>query len=180
MEDLTNTSQNNDSYDTNTCETILDTAKSIHNEELERFNQAETKTSIALALLGIIFIAYINYLSNFTLVNNEISYLIYTFFFKFIIFISFTLSTIFFLNSIKTSNYEQISIENIINTDFIKLNGNIVKLKIATTYKDAIKQNKFKIEQKMKYYNCGLKFLFIGFIIFIVHFIIEEVIKYVH
>ncbi|WP_205600716.1 hypothetical protein [Gracilibacillus sp. YIM 98692] len=63
--------------------------------------------------------------------------------------------------------------------EFAREYENVAKMDIAATYKDAIELNREKIEGKLKFYKLGLRLLTWGFIIFIIHFLIEEVIKYV-
>ncbi|WP_455931044.1 hypothetical protein [Priestia aryabhattai] len=169
----------NDGYNSETCETILDTAKVIYNEEGERFKQAEAKTNIALAFVGILFAAYLTYLGAFKPSNQEISYLIYTFIFQLAIFILFTLSIVYFLYSIKTGKYEQVALENIVNENFAREKAEKAKLLLAATYKDAIDSNKNNLESKLKLYSVGLNLMLFGFLVLSFHFIIEEVIRYV-
>ncbi|MED4170596.1 hypothetical protein [Priestia megaterium] len=166
-------------YISETCEAILDTAKTIYNEEAERFKQTEAKTNITLAFVGILFAAYLTYLGAFKPISKEISYLVYTFLFELVIFILFVLSIVYFFKSIKTEEYEQVGLENIVNENLARNDANQTKLLIAATYKDAIDFNKNLLESKLKLYGMGLNFMHWGFLSFAVHFMIEEVIKYV-
>ncbi|WP_077624774.1 hypothetical protein [Sediminibacillus massiliensis] len=161
------------------CETILDTAKTIYNEESERFKQAENKTNIAIAFVGILFGIYLTYLSSFEPTTEEDAYLIYTFLFKFLIFILLSLSIIQLLKAIGTGKYDQVSLEAIVEDDLSREDASWVKLQIAATYKDAIDLNKKLVERKMEIYSIGLTLVLWGFILFAIHFIVEEVIKIV-
>ncbi len=163
-----------------TCEAILDTAKTIYTEESERFKQVETKTSITLAFVGVLFGAYLTYLGSFKLSTHEISYLIYTYLFQLVIFVALTVSIIYFLMSIKTGEFEQVDLETIVDTNFSSEPEGIAKLQIAATYRDAISANKNGIDSKMRFYSMGLNYLLWALIIFALYFTIEEVIKHVH
>ncbi|PFT75155.1 hypothetical protein COK81_30465 [Bacillus thuringiensis] len=99
--------------------------------------------------------------------------------FKLTIFICFTISIIYFLRSIKTGEYDQVGIENIVTEDFAQREENDAKLTMAGTYNDAVALNREKLEFKMKLYSIGLNFMTCGFIMFAIHFIIEEVIRFV-
>lgn len=174
-------SQQNESdiYVAETCEAILDTAKTIYTEESERFKQAEAKTNITLAFVGVLFAAYLTYVGAFKPTTKESSYLVYTLLFQLGVFALFTLSIIYFLRSIKTGAYDQVSLENIVNENLAIETEGKAKILIAATYKDAIDSNKENLESKLKLYSIGLNYMFWGFLIFAVHFVIEEVVKYV-
>lgn len=162
-----------------TCDVILDTAKSVYNEESERFKQAEAKTNITLAFVGVLFGAYLTYLGAFKPPLKEVSYLIYTGLFKLLVFTCFITSIIYFLKSIKTGEYDQVGLDNIVTDDFSKRDEINAKLAVAGTYTDAVANNKERLEDKLKLYGIGLNLMTWGFIIFAVHFVIEEVIRYV-
>lgn len=161
-------------------EVILDTAKTIYNEESERFKQVEAKTNITLAFVGVLFAAYLTYLGSYKPIIKDSSYLVYTLLFKLAVFVCFTLSISFFLRSVRTGEYDQVDLDNIVTRELAEASEQEVKLQIAATYKEAIDNNKAMLESKMKEYSLGLNLMFWGFIVFAVHFIIEEVIKYVH
>ncbi|GIO19656.1 hypothetical protein J18TS1_27560 [Oceanobacillus oncorhynchi subsp. incaldanensis] len=163
----------------NSCESILDTAKTIYNEESERFKQAENKTNIAIAFVGILFGSYLTYLGSFDPVTEEAAYLIYTFSFKFLIFILLSASAGQLLKAIRTGKYDQVSLEAIVNDELSREDANWVKLQIAATYKEAIDLNKELLEKKMDIYSKGLNLVLWGFTLFVIHFIVEEVIKIV-
>lgn len=171
--------QNQDPYEVGTCDVVLDTAKTIYSEESERFKQAEAKTNITLAFIGVLFGAYLTYLGSFKPVMKDVPYLVYTSLFKLVVFGCFTTSIIYFLRSVRTGEYDQVNIDNIVTKDFSQKKETDSKLAIAATYADAVRLNKDKLESKMKLYSTGLNFMSWGFVIFAIHFIIEEVIRYV-
>lgn len=173
---MTNTNNN---YTPESCDAILGTAKHIYLEESERFKQAEAKTNITLAFVGVLFGIYLTFLGAFEPITQEPGYLIYTFLIKAVIFLSLVISISFFIKSVKTGVYDQVSLNDIVNYNFAKEDECKVKLEIAATYKDAIDFNKSGVETKMKFYSKGLIFMYWGFITFATHYIIEEVIKYV-
>ncbi|MDM5187853.1 hypothetical protein QUF99_11085 [Bacillus sp. DX4.1] len=162
-----------------TCDVILDTAKEIYNEESARFTQAEAKTNITLAFVGVLFGAYLTYLGAFNPVTKNVPYLIYTFLLKLTVFVCFTISIVYFLRSIKTGEYDQVGLDYIVTETFAREEERSAKLSVAGTYTDAVKLNKDKLEAKMKLYGTGLSFMIWGFVIFAVHFVIEEVIRHV-
>lgn len=163
----------------NSSDAILDTAKTIYYEESERFKQAENKTNIAIAFVGILFGIYLTYLGTFEPVTEQLAYLIYTYSFKSVVFILLSTSVFELLNSIRTGEYHQVSLENVVDDNLSREDSSWVKLLIASTYKDAIDKNKTLIERKMKIYSKGLNLVLLGFTLFAIHFIIEEVIKIV-
>lgn len=164
-------------FQENTIDAILDTAKTIYNEESERFKQAESKTGIALAIVGVLFGAYLTYLGTFEPITKETSYLIYTYIFKLLIFVCFSLGIIFLLRSIRTGQYEQVSLKRIAVEEFGRESPDIAKLGIALTYKEAINNNKGIIENKLAIYNKGLTLVYWGFVFLSIHFLIEGVIN---
>ncbi|MCM3170400.1 MULTISPECIES: hypothetical protein [Peribacillus] len=164
-------------FNPESCEAILDAAKTIHAEELARFSQYESKTNIGLAFVGIILGAYLTYLSAFKPIIDDPSYIIYTLLFKVAILALFTLGIIYFLKSIKSGEYVQVELANILDLDFAREDTTKVRIEIAATYKQVVDQNKDKLIIKSKHYDSGLQFATWGFVIFIIHFLIEEIIK---
>lgn len=164
-------------FNPESCNAILDTAKVIYNEEQSRFNQYETKNSIGLAFTGVIFGAYLRYLSTATPNFDNVPYAIYSSFFNIVILIFFCLGIICFLKSIKSGEYQQVELSNIVEYDFARDDIAKVRLELAATYKVAIDQNKTVLETKTKLFDKGLNFAFSAFILFIFFFLIEEVIK---
>jgi len=169
--------ENTPIYQQGSVDAILDTAKSIYNEEVDRFKQIEAKTSITLTFMGVLFGVFLTYLGAFKPQADEIAYLIYTYLFKCFILVLLSLSITFFFRSIKTGKFEQIQLDNIVTYSFAEEEESKVKLEISATYKEAIDLNCSKIEIKTKHYNVGLKFMSWSFLLFIVHFVIEEVIR---
>lgn len=171
--------ENDQTVNADSCEAILDTAKTIHAEESGRFNQCENKTNIGLAFTGVLLGAYLTYLSSYKVPLKDTAYLTYTILFKVAILILFTLAIIFFLKSIKRGEYEQIDLNNIIDLEFAGYDVSKVRLEIAATYKQVVDLNKSKLEKKLEDYDIGLKLVTWGFLLFVGHFLIEEVIRYV-
>lgn len=128
--------------------------------------------------MAVLFGVYLTYLNNFELYSSDISYIVYTFLFKIVIFIFLVISIIYLLGSIKNSQYEQVSLENIVDHNFAESDFTIASLEIAATYKVAFESNRSKIDKKMKLYSKGLNLLYWGFIVFAVHLTIEEVIRF--
>ena len=88
----------------------------------------------------------------------------------------------YFLKSIKRGEYEQIDLNNIIDLEFAGYDVTKVRLEIAATYKQVVDLNKSKLEEKLEDYDMGLKLVTWGFLLFVGHFLIEEIgeiIKYV-
>lgn len=164
------------SYQNETVDLILDTAKVVYNEEAERFKQVESKTSITLTFIGVLIGFYLSYLSSFTPVTNNTGYLIYTYLFKIVILLLFSLSILFFIRSIGVGKFEQLDLNNIVLISFAKSEPNQSKLEIAQTYKDSIDLNRTQINKKIESYKYGLNIMLIGFLLFIFHFIVEGVI----
>lgn len=165
-------------YDPESSEAILDTAKVKYVEEQERFKQTEFKINIALAFNGILFGIYLTYIQDF-LPSDSVHYMIYTLIVKFIILLLFSISIGKFLRSITVAEFHQIKLDGIIDLELAKQDSSITKLQIASTYREAIDINKKSLDLKIRHYEIGLCLLKWGFFIFIVHFLIEEVIKYV-
>ncbi|WP_418039177.1 hypothetical protein [Paenibacillus xylanilyticus] len=168
---------NQTNFDPESCDAILDTAKIIYAEEAERFKQTETKTSIGLAFDGIVIGAYITYLSAFSPTGKEVTYLIYTYLLKIGILALLSISAFYFIKSIKGVVFDQVDLNNIVDEDFAREPVGKVKIDIAHTYNDVVNSNTSKLEEKVKFFDKGLLFMYWGFIIFIIHFVIEEIIK---
>ncbi|CAM3958754.1 hypothetical protein L1N85_00040 [Paenibacillus alkaliterrae] len=171
-------SDENREYKKESCDAILDTAKTIHNEEAERFKQIEAKTSIALAFTGLLFGAFLTYVTTNAPVLKDIASLIYNSLFRLIIVALISLSAYYFLKSIKAGDYDQIDLGNIVSNSFAKEDSGKVKMGIAATYKDVVDLNGDKIESKSRHYTIGLNYISWGFTIFVVHIIVEEIIRH--
>ncbi|MFP7442541.1 MULTISPECIES: hypothetical protein [Bacillus] len=170
---------NEPQYQSDSCDAILDTAKTVYAEEQTRFIQYENKTNIGLAFGGVILVAYLTYLGTNKLPIHDTGYLIYSILLRFSVLTSFTVGIIYFLRAIKSGDYEQINLSNIVDLDFAQDPVATVKLELAATYKTAIDGNKTILDKKTKYYDIGLTSVTIGFLIFVIYFVIEEVIKHV-
>lgn len=166
-------------YNPESCDAILDTAKMVYNEESDRFKQVEAKTNITLAFVGVLFGAFLTYLNSNPLNIKEIKYLAYVILFRISILICFSISIFYFFRSIKVGEFHRVGLNNIIDADFAGQEEGRVKLEISATYKEAIDLNSDKIELKMKHYSYGLNFVSLGFLIFLIHFVIEEISRYV-
>jgi nitrogen fixation-related uncharacterized protein len=166
-------------YDVESCDTILDTAKTVYAEEQARFIQYENKINIGLAFGGVILVAYLTYLGSNKLLTHDIGYLIYSILLGLSVLILFTIGIIYFLRAIKSGDYKQVDLSNIVVLSFAQDPVEIVKLELAATYKSAVDENKTILEKKAKYYDIGLTVVTQGFLIFVIYFVIEEVIKYV-
>lgn len=171
--------EKNEIYVEGSCNVILDTAKSVYDEEIDRFKQAEAKTNITLAFVGILFGAYLTYLGTYKPPIEETSYLIYTVLFKIAVFICYIVSIIYFLKAISTGKYEQVDLNQFATESFALKNTEIATLTVAFTYRDVVNLNRGVLEKKLECYSKGLRILTYGFVIFTIHFLIEEVIRHV-
>ncbi|OMF73014.1 hypothetical protein [Paenibacillus glucanolyticus] len=161
------------------CNVILDTAKTVYNEEYDRFKQIETKTGVTIGFVGVLFGFIITYLTTIKLGNNDAGYLIYTFGIRFVIVTLLAISALKYLGAIKVGKFEQIDIDEVVDTRLASRPPEELTLTIAATYLKVIKENEEKINQKTDKYNDGLKLMVSGFLLFLIYFFLEEVIKYV-
>ncbi|OUB71865.1 hypothetical protein [Bacillus thuringiensis] len=168
-----------ESFIDGSCDVILDTAKAVYDEEIDRFKQTEAKTNITLAFVGVLFGAYLTYLSAFKLPIKEISYLVYTVLFKAAVFTCYITSIFYFLKAINTGKYEQVNLDEVASESYAKQDAEITKLRIAFSYRDIVSRNRDVLERKLKSYRIGLYIMTCGFIAFAIHFLIEEVIRHV-
>ncbi|MEH6988273.1 hypothetical protein [Cytobacillus firmus] len=176
-ENLTNPSEPN--YNVDSCDAILDTAKTVYAEEQARFIQYENKTNIGLAFGGVILVAYLTYLGSNKLLIHDTGYLIYSILFRLSVLILFTIGIIYFLRAIQSGDYKQVDLSNIVDLNFAQDPVETVKIELAATYKSAVDENKTTLDKKTKFYDIGLTLVTRGFLIFVIYFVIEEVIKYV-
>lgn len=170
---------NEPQYNADSCDAILDTAKTVYAEEQTRFIQYENKTNIVLAFGGVILVAYLTYLGSNKFLLNDIGYLIYSILFRLSVLLLFTIGIIYFLKAIKSGDYKQVDLSNIVDLSFAQDPVETVKIELAATYKLAIDENKSILEKKTRYYDIGSTLVTLGFLIFVIYFVIEEVIKYV-
>ncbi|WP_145039811.1 hypothetical protein [Paenibacillus sp. Y412MC10] len=161
------------------CNVILDTAKTVYNEEYDRFKQIETKTGVTIGFVGVLFGFFLTYLNSVKITSNDVGYLIYTFGIRFIIIVLLAISALRFINAIKVGKFDQINIDNVVDTEVARKPPDELILSVAATYQEVIQKNEEKINKKTDKYNNGLKFMVYGFLLFLVYFCIEEVIKYV-
>ncbi|WP_058830656.1 hypothetical protein [Paenibacillus polymyxa] len=161
----------------NSCDAILDTAKTLYNDEIDRFKQVEAKTGITLGFVGVILGVFITYIGTSKLQMDMVPYVVYSYFFRLSIIALLTASSIKLINAIKVGSFQQIDINNIVDEDFAKERPAKVKLDIAATYQETINQNSEKIDEKNDNYNVGLNLMMYGFVLFIVYIILEEIIK---
>lgn len=165
-------------YNNDSCGAILDAAKSVYNEEIDRFKQIETKTGVSLGFTGVCFVAFLNFINNNLSGSKQVGYLIYSGLFKLFILSLIFSAAYFFLRSMRVGTFEQIDLENIVDGDLATKTPSYVKLSIGATYKNAAKANEEKIEQKIHNYSKGLKSISIAFVVFVIHYILEVIIKY--
>ncbi|MGD6966415.1 hypothetical protein ACQCVP_08305 [Rossellomorea vietnamensis] len=166
-------------YNAESCDAILDTAKTVYAEEQARFIQYENKTNIGLAFGGVVLVAYLTYLGSNKLLLNDTGYLIYSTLFRLSILILFTIGIIYFLKAIKSGDYKQVDLSNIVLLSFAQDPVETVKIELAATYKSAVDENKIVLDKKTKFYDLGLTLVARGFLVFVIYFVLEEVIKYV-
>lgn len=167
-------------YNVGSADAILDTAKTVYNEEADRFKQVEAKTSMTIAFISVLFGAFLTYLGTFNPISENTWYLIYTYFHKFIILSLLSISTIYFFRSIKVGEHRQIDLDSVVDAKYATDDEALLKLRLASTYKEVVDSNCSKIDLKLKNYNRGLFIMVSSFVVFVVHFIVEEVIKNVH
>ncbi|GIO30776.1 MULTISPECIES: hypothetical protein [Paenibacillus] len=163
--------------DPESCDAILDTAKTIYNEEYDRFKQVETKTGITLGFVGVLFGVFLTYATSIKIPTGQIAHAIYSYIFQIVIAILLTLSAVRFINAIKVGTFEQVDINNIVDSDFAKETPARVKIDLAATYQESINSNSERVDRKNKNYSAGLGLMLWGFILFVIYIIIEEIIK---
>ncbi|KKO54492.1 hypothetical protein [Paenibacillus sp. DMB20] len=122
------------------CNVILDTAKTIYNEEYDRFKQIETKTGVTIGFVGVLFGFFLNYLISAKLNSNDVGYLIYAFGLRFIIIVLLTVSALKFISAIKVGEFDQINIDNVVDTNLAKEPPESLTLSVAATYQDVIQK----------------------------------------
>lgn len=173
------TSSSDPLYKVDSCDAILDTAKTVYAEEQARFIQYENKTNIGLAFGGIILVAYLTYLGSSKLLLHDTGYLIYSILLRVSVLTLFTIGIIYLLRAIKSGEYKQVDLSNIVVLSFAQDPVETVKFELAATYKSAIDENKVILDIKTRFYDIGLTLISWGFSIFVIYFVIEEIIKYV-
>lgn len=159
------------------CDVILDTAKTVYAEESDRFKQAEAKANMFLAFSGVVFAAYIAFVSALKDLPSSPAHLIYGLSFKLMILSLLTIAIIFSLRAVTMGKFDQVSLDSIVTLESAKQPEVQLKLEIASTYKAVVDANRDKIESKMRYCRISLNFTILSLLIFSLYFIIEEVIK---
>lgn len=159
---------------TQACSAILDTAKVIYNEELDRFKISETKTQILLAFTGIIFSFYINFLLKIEIDDNIIKYLINGVF-NLWIFLLLGSAIKKLINAITMVEFEQVDVSDIINREFASNDEKDVLMNLAATYRNVIFKNKDTVEQKMNYIKDALWYLKWAIIFIVLYIFLKEV-----
>lgn len=172
-------SENEVPYDLNSCNVILDTSKTLYNEESDRFKQTESKAGITLGFVGVLLGFFLAFIKESKITGEGSGYLIYNFGFRIAILALFSISALKFVNAIKVGVFQQVIVDAVVDLDLARKKPEHVTLAIAATYKDVIEKNEKKIDKKTDSYNEGLKYMLWGFLLFLVYFIVEEVIKYV-
>jgi hypothetical protein len=156
------------------CNAILDTAKVIYNEEIDRFKISETKTQILLAFTGIVFSFYINTLLKLEIEKEILRYLINAVF-NLCIFLLLGYAIKSLIAAISMAKFEQVDIGDLVNKDFASSEECEVMMNIAATYRNAIRKNKDTVEQKMKYLTDALWYLKRAIILIIIYVFLKEV-----
>lgn len=151
----------------------------MYYEEIDRLKQVETKTNIALAFIGVLFGAYLALTGSNLPTLDDIGYLIYSIFFKIFILVLILISLYYFYKSMKVKNFEQLDIDEIVNKETAISISNHTKLAVAATYKKAVLGNRKIIEDKNIDYDMGLKLVGWALVVFVIHYIIEVIIKHV-
>lgn len=169
----------NQTFDTESCQTILEVSKELYNDELERTKQIESKSAIALTFIGIIITLLLSSIVNAEstlLINLKIN----TIFFCIDIAImgGFVISIIHLLDSITTSDFQQVKIDEIVNVEDATSNPAQVKINIAATYQKIVNHNMAVINEKAEKYKKGINLAKCSFILFSINFLIQEVIRY--
>ncbi|MFD0588679.1 hypothetical protein ACFQZE_11740 [Paenibacillus sp. GCM10027627] len=171
----------NNQLNSEACSAILDTAKSIYYEEIDRFKQAETKIGIAIAFTGVIFGAFLTFVNLNSINQTSLGFglTLYSSLFKLIILALLVSSFYQFFKAMQIDDFQQIDIDSIVDSEFAKYESQArVKFDIAVTYKKAIVQNEEKIANKLNRYNNGLRFVAYAFAMFVTHYVVEGIIKY--
>lgn len=166
-------------FNIESCDTILQVAKELYQDELDRYKQIENKTAITLAFIGIVITLLIGNLeSNRTLlINIKINTIFWGV--DLLILLGFIISVISLLNSITVSNLQQVSIDTIVNIEDATSSPAQVKINIAATYQNIVNHNLHVINKKVKKYEHGITFTKYSFTLFSISFLLQGVIQYV-
>lgn len=167
---------NKSRYRLDSCNAILDTAKTIYSEEADRFKQVESKAGITIGFVGVIFGFFLTNLGPTS--SKNLGYILYSNGFRLAAFFLLSLSLFKFISSIKVGVFAQVDIDKVVSYDLAEDLPEKVTLSIASTYEEVIQQNKEKIDAKINNYNKGLQYMSWGFLLFLIYSIVEGIIKY--
>lgn len=163
-------------------ELILQTAKDIYLEEMERFKNTEVKSGILLTAVGVLLTFYLTYMKDI-----KIDWIIkHSGFFCFFLIVSVIILTLFIkticflLLSLKGFKYEQICVNSIVDEKFAMNDSSDVAFDIAATYQNIININRERLEKKTECFNEGLYFLSYTIIFIVLYVLIEGVMKLVN
>ena len=172
-----NTEDATNDYVVESIDAILDIAKNVYNEELERFNQIENKTNIGMAFAGVLLGVVITFYSAGNMDDIETPQIIYTWVFRLISLILVCIGISFFHLSMKTGQYNQFPINTFIDNKYLKEEEYFVKVELAASYNRVVQDNQNLLVRKIRKYDLGSLFVLLGFLAFILNFILEVVIK---
>lgn len=167
-------------FDCESCQTILEVAKELYNDELDRNKQIESKSAIALTFIGVIITLLLSSIvdtESALLINLKINTIFFCI--DILIMIGFVISIIRLLDSITTSDFQQVKIDEIVNLEDATSNPAQVKINIAATYQKIVNHNMAVINVKAEKYKHGINLAKYSFIFFSINFLIQEVILHV-
>lgn len=160
------------------CNTILDTAKLVYNEEIDRYKISETKAQILLAFTGVVLSFFINTLVKSEIDIRNIKFLIVTIFNLMILgLLGYAIKSLIY--SITMGDFAQVDVEDLTTKKFASTDECIVMMQIATTYKNVIKENRILLEKKMNHLKDALWYLKNALFVIVILVIIKEVLKIV-
>lgn len=156
------------------CKAILDTAKVVYSEELDRYKISETKTQILLAFTGIVFSFYINFLLKIESEKSLLSILIY-WVFNLMIFLLLGFAVKCLIQAITMVKFEQVNVEELTRRSLASKEERFVIMQIAATYRNVIRENKALIEAKMDSIKDAIWYLKWAVSLIIIYIFIREV-----
>lgn len=166
-------------FNEESCGTILQVAKELYQDELDRYKQIENKTAITLTFIGIVIVFLINDIlsSEITIINVKVTSLLFGF--ELLILTGFFVSIIYLLISIAVSDFQQVKIDEIVNIKDATSDPAQVKINIAATYQNIVNHNMQVINTKAERYGTGIVWTKYSFIVFSISLLIKGVILYV-
>lgn len=172
-------SEPNSQYIIGSVDTILESAKKVYEEELARFNQIENKTNIGMAFSGVLLGVIITFYSSNGIKELDNNFYNVSFGIIKLLNLVFVFRAIYFFNqSMKSNTYNQFPINTIIDYKYFKKQEDVLKIELASTYNRVIKENQELLKNKIKQYDDGNRSTFLGFIFFIIIFVLEMTIKF--